>query len=629
MSEQEAQKSLAQPLELETKLKSLPASPGVYLLKDSDGQVLYVGKALVLKNRVRSYFQSPERLAPKVRALMRHVSDLEYIVTSTEVEALILEATLIKQMKPYYNIRLKDDKAYPYLRLTWEEDFPRLIISRKPANDGSRYFGPYPRAQAVRDTIRLLRKIFPIRNCTNQKFRNAARPCLEYHIGHCQAPCQEWVGKESYRAMMRQVEQFLEGRADEVEKDLVSRLSAAADNLDFERAAELRNQVQALREVREPQKVAAGTDRELDAIAWAARQDEAIVQIFRVRKGRLTGRESFTLTGVEGWSDAAIADAFLSQYYSNAQEIPPEILIEALPENADQAASWLKERRGSRVSVKVPQRGEKAQLLGLVRKNAEMARDEGLRRDGTRTARLQEGVLGLQHSLGLETLPHRMECYDISNTQGAESVASMVVFTDGKPDKSQYRRFKIRTVDGPNDFASMYEVISRRFRHRELAEQVPGTKRFAELPDLVIIDGGRGQLGYAFRAMQELGVGDIPVFGLAKQHEWLFEPERPNPIILDRDSEALKMLQHLRDEAHRFAITFHRSLRTRRNLKSLLDDVPGIGPKRKKALMRAYPDLAAIADASVEDLGHVPGMSAPAAEAVLQYLRMSREEGQG
>lgn len=607
--------------ELDEKLKLLPSDPGVYLLKDAEGQVLYVGKAVVLKNRVRSYFQAPERLAPKVRAMMRHVADLEYIVTSTEVEALILEATLIKQMKPHYNIRLKDDKAYPYLRLTWEEDFPRLLIARKAGHDGSRYFGPYPRAQAVRDTIRLLRKIFPIRNCTNQKFKNAARPCLEYHIGHCQAPCQDLVSKASYRQMMEQVEQFLEGRADEVERDLVKKMNEAAENLEFERAAELRNQVQAIREVREPQKVAAGTERELDAIAWAVDGDEAIVQVFRVRKGRLTGREALTLSGVEGSGEAALAEAFLTQYYANAQEIPPEILIQAMPDNAGQMGDWLREKRGGAAGIRVPQRGEKAQLLAMVRKNAEMARDEGRRRQERQDAHVQEGLLGLQHALGLRGIPHRMECYDISNTQGTESVASMVVFRDGRPDKSQYRRFKIKTVEGPNDFASMYEVIGRRFRHRELAEDNPNLKRFAETPDLVIIDGGRGQLGYAARAMREVGVGGIAVFGLAKQHEWLFEPESPTPIILDRDSEALKMLQHIRDEAHRFAITFHRQLRTRRNLKSLLDDVPGIGPKRKKALLRAYPDLEAIREATVEDLGHLPGMSKAAAESVLTYLR--------
>lgn len=609
---------------LEKKLGALPENPGVYLMKDAEGQVLYVGKALVLKNRVRSYFQTPERLSAKVRAMMRRVTDFEYIVTSSEVEALILEATLIKQMKPYYNIRLKDDKAYPYLRLTWNEDFPRLLIARKPAQDGSRYFGPYPRAQAVRDTIRLLRKIFPIRNCTTHKFNNAARPCLEYHIGHCEAPCQDWVTRESYRAMMRQVEQFLEGRADDVERDLLKRLDQAAKQLEFERAAQLRNQIQAIREVREPQKVASGTERELDAIAWAVGEQEALVQVFRVRQGRLTGRESFTLSGVDGSSEADIARAFVSQYYSNTQEIPPDILIQALPDETDEMARWLKQRRGGRVALKVPRRGEKAQLLAMVRKNAEMARDEGVRREDRQALRLQEGLLGLQHALGLPGIPERMECYDISNTQGTESVASMVVFTHGKPDKSQYRRFKIRTVDGPNDFASMYEVIGRRFRHLDLAASNPTTQRFAIRPDLIIIDGGRGQLGYAFRAMREHGVDDIPVFGLAKQHEWLFEPESAQPIILDRDSEALKMLQHLRDEAHRFAITFHRQLRTKRNLKSLLDDVPGIGPKRKKVLLRTYPNLEAISDASVEELGKLPGMSMTAAEAVSQYLRKAR-----
>jgi len=615
--------------EVDDKLKSLPQSPGVYLLKDAEGQVLYVGKAVILKNRVRSYFQDPIRLEPKVRAMMRRIIDLEYIATTTEVEALILEATLIKQMKPHYNIRLKDDKAYPYLRLTWNEDFPRLLIARKSRDDGSRYFGPYPRAQAVRDTIRLLRKIFPIRNCTNQKFRNAARPCLEFHIGHCQAPCQAEVTRDAYREMMRQVELFLEGKADDVEHDLLKRLNDAASNLDFERAVVLRNQIQAIREIREPQRVATGTDRELDAIAWATRDDEAVVQIFRVRKGRLTGREALTLTGVDGATDRAVVGAFLQQYYSNAQDIPPEILVSTAPDDVAQMLEWLKSRRGSNVILKVPQRGEKLQLLNMVQKNAEMARDEGVRRQESQERNLYEGLLGLQHALGLSGVPHRMECYDISNTQGTESVASMVVFTEGKPDKSQYRRFKIRTVEGPNDFQSMYEVIGRRFRHAELAEDNPQLKRFATRPDLLIIDGGRGQLGYAVRAMAELGIMDVPVFGLAKQHEWLFEPDSPEPIILDRDSAALKMLQHLRDEAHRFAITFHRQLRTRRNLKSLLDDVPGIGPKRKRALLRAYPDLAAISQASVEDLGRLPGMSRPAAESVLQYLRTQKEGESG
>ncbi|MCY0878542.1 MAG: excinuclease ABC subunit UvrC [Firmicutes bacterium] len=601
--------------------QTLPKAPGVYLFKNSDGEVLYVGKAVALRTRVRSYFQAPERLAPKVRAMMRHVADLEYIVTSTEVEALILEATLIKQMKPRYNIRLKDDKSYPYLRLTREEEFPRLLLARNPGQDGSRYFGPYPHAQAARDTIRLLRKIFPIRNCTNQKFRNAARPCLEYHIGHCQAPCQGWVDQKAYGAMIEEVEAFLEGRADEVERHLKEGMEAAAEAWEFERAAELRNQLAAIREVREPQRVVQGTRRDLDAISWAIGADEAVVQVFRVRQGRLSGRESFTLAGVEEASDESIAEAFLTQYYASAEDVPQEVLIKALPEDIGELKAWLREKRGSAVDLKVPKRGDNRELLALVEKNAEMMRDEELRRRRRQAQDIEAGLLGLQHALGLPKIPHRMECYDISNTQGTESVASMVVFTGGKPDKGQYRRFKIRTVSGPNDFLSMYEVIQRRFRHRDLAEENPGLKRFAALPDLVIIDGGRGQLGYAVRAMRELGIDDIPVFGLAKQHEWLFEPDRPDPIILDRDSEALRLLQHLRDEAHRFAITFHRQLRTRRNLRSVLDDVPQIGPKRKRALLRAYPNVEAMAQAPIEELAAVPGMTRAAAESLLQYLR--------
>lgn len=611
---------------LKEKLKSLPLTPGVYLMKDDQGVVIYVGKAVNLKQRVRSYLQNSLKLAPKVRAMMRHVTDFEIIGTTTEVEALILEATLVKEKQPHYNIRLKDDKAYPYLRLTWEEPFPRLLVARKSAKDGSRYFGPYPRAQAVRDTIRLLRRIFPIRNCTNQRLKNAARPCLEFHIKRCQAPCQNLVSQDQYRDMMKEVERVLEGRADEVERDLVVRLKEAASKLEFERAAELRNQVEAIREVTQQQQMVAGAGRELDAIAWAVSQDEAYVQIFRVRKGRLTGRESLALTGVEGAEEEDIARAFLFQYYQGAQDIPPELLMQALPGDPSAMTAWLHSRRQASVAVKVPQRGEKARLLELVRHNAELTRDEAGRRVEIKERQREEALLGLQHALGLPSAPRRMECYDISNTQGTESVASMVVFTEGQPDKSQYRRFKIKTVEGPNDFESMFEVIGRRFRHRDLAETNPSTKRFATLPDLVIIDGGRGQLGYAFRAMQELGVADVPVFGLAKEHEWLFEPGSPDPIILDRDSPPLKLLQHLRDEAHRFAITFHRELRTKRNLRSMLDDVPEIGPKRKRELLRAYPNLDAIRGATPEELVKVPGMTRKAAESVLTYLVPTRVE---
>ena len=592
-------------------------------MKDGAGHVIYVGKARNLKPRVRSYFQDPARLAPKVAAMMRHVEDFEIITTDTEVEALILEATLVKQMQPHYNIRLKDDKAYPYLRLTWEEDFPRLLIARKPAETGSRYFGPYTRAQSVHETIRLLRKIFPIRNCTNMKFKNAARPCLEYHIKRCPAPCQSLISRDDYRAMMRSVELFLEGKAEDVRDHLVSQLTAAAQELDFERAAKLRDQVRAIEEITAQQKVARDAGRNLDAISWVVDRQDAFVQVFRVRDGRLTGREAMTLTGVDGTNDGDIARAFLLQYYGRAQDIPAEILIEQLPEEPEDLMGWLRETRHGRIDLKVPQRGEKQRLLAMVRQNAMLARDEASRRLEVKDREREDALLGLKHALGLDNVPDRIECYDISNTQGTESVASMVVFTHGRPDKSQYRRFKIQSVQGPNDFLSMREVIMRRFRHQQLAEASVHTKRFATTPDLLIIDGGRGQLGYAYKAMQEVDAPRVPIFGLAKEHEWLFEPERADPIILDRDSPPLKLLQHIRDEAHRFAITFHRQLRSKRNLRSLLDEVPGIGPQRKKQVLRHFPDLKALAgsESSVAELAHLPGMTTKAAEAVVSYLR--------
>ncbi len=602
----------------------LTTQPGVYLMKDAAGVVIYVGKAVNLKNRVKSYFQDPARLTPKVAAMMRHVADFEVISTDTEVEALILEATLIKARQPRYNIRLKDDKAYPYLRLTWEEPYPRLLIARRRGQDKSRYFGPYTHAQSVHDTIRLLRRIFPIRNCSNQKFKNQSRPCLEYFIDRCQAPCQAMVSVEDYRAMMQEVEWFLEGRSDVVVKDLKQKLEAAAERLEFERAAQLRDQIRAVEEITSQQKVSSEAGRELDAIHWAVDDHDAFVQVFTVRQGQLTGRDAFTLTGIDQTDEAELARAFLLQYYGQAREIPQELLLPITPGDYDGLKAWLTELKGSRVKIEVPRRGEKERLLAMVGKNAELSRDEAHRRMQTRDRDREEGLLGLQHALGLDKAPERMECYDISNTQGAESVASMVVFTAGRPDKSQYRKFKIRTVQGANDFASMAEVISRRFRHVQEATAAPGKARFATRPDLIIIDGGKGQLGYAVRAMREAGFGDIPVFGLAKRYEWLFEPDRSEPIILDRDSGALKLVQQIRDEAHRFAITFHRDLRTKRNLKSLLDDIPEIGPKRKRQLVAHYARTEDLASASAEELAQLPGMTRKAAESVLDYLKATR-----
>jgi excinuclease ABC subunit C len=608
-------------LALRERVKDLPERPGCYLMKDATGQILYVGKAVSIRQRVKSYFQPAERLQPKVRALMRHVADIDVIVTDTEVEALILEATLVKRHQPKYNIQLKDDKAYPYLRITWEEDFPRLLLARRVAETGSRYFGPYPRASTVHETIRLLRRIFPIRNCTNQKFRNAVRPCLEYHIKRCQAPCQGFVDRETYRATMQQVERFLEGHADEVLADLRRRLKAASEALEFERAAELRDQVRAIEALTTQQKVASTAGRELDAIAWASAGADTYVQVFTVREGRLVGREAFELGGTDDQDTTAVAHAFLTQYYERATYIPREILVQALPEDVEALRTWLSAKRGGPVKIAAPRRGEKARLLEMVRHNAEVARDEAGRRVAVQEREREEALLGIQHALGLDRRPRRMECYDISNTQGTESVASMVVFTDGMPDRSQYRRFRIRTVEGPNDFASMAETIRRRFLHQRLAQEAdrPEWRRFAETPDLIIVDGGKGQLSAAVAVLQELGVS-VPIFGLAKEHEWLFQPGSPDPIVLDLRSPALKMIRYLRDEAHRFAITYHRRLRTRRNLRSVLEDVPGIGPARRRALLARYGSLEAIRQASAEELAELPGMTLKAAETVKEYL---------
>ena len=606
-------------------VRGLPTAPGVYLWKDPGGAILYVGKARSLRQRVRSYLQPFDRLDAKVRALMRKVADVEVIVTDTEVEALILEATLVKRHQPKYNIQLKDDKAFPYLRISWEEPFPRLLLARRPSSDGSRYFGPYPRVGAVHETIRLLRRIFPIRNCTNQKFKNAARPCLEHHIGRCQAPCQAMVSQDAYRENVRRLERVLEGRSDEVVADLTRQVTAAAAALEFERAAELRDQVRALEALREQQKVAGRAGRELDAVGWAAAGNGAEVQVFMVRDGRLEGREGFQLEGLEGLadgSDGELARAFLTQYYERAQRVPREILVPVAPYDAPLLEEWLSARRGQRVHIRVPERGEKRRLMEMVEENAVWARDEALRRQAVGERDRGQALLEIQHSLGLAALPARMECYDISNTQGTESVASMVVFLDGAPDKSQYRRFRIRTVVGANDFASMAEVLTRRFEHQALAQESddPQVKRFATWPDLVVVDGGKGQLSSAVAALERIQV-DVPIFGLAKQHEWLYAPDSADPIVLDMNSASLKLLRHLRDEAHRFAITFHRTLRTKRNLRSLLDDIPGIGPTRKRQLLKAYATVEAVAQADVAELARVPGMTAPAAQSLKEHFR--------
>ncbi|MFZ5640896.1 MAG: excinuclease ABC subunit UvrC [Bacillota bacterium] len=613
---------------LREKLRRLPDKPGIYLMKNASGEIIYVGKAVSLKNRVRSYFQAGQKLSPKVLGMVKHIDDLDYILTDSEVEALILENNLIKKHRPKYNIRLKDDKTYPYLKVTVDEDFPRIFMTRRVLRDGAKYYGPYTDIGAVKETLHILRKIFPLRTCKKKSVEREKRPCLNYHIKQCLAPCAGKVEPARYGGMVREISLFLEGRQEDLIKQLGAEMEKAAAELQFERAAELRDRVQALQKVVEKQKIVTGDLADQDVIAMAREGEETCVQAFFIRGGKLLGREHYILDETGGLSGGEVLNAFIKQYYNQVEYIPGEILLPCPLEEEEVITLWLGEKRGGRVRFRIPQRGEKLRLLELVEKNAA----EQLAHHRAQREREQARTLGamdeLQLALSLPGRPWRIECFDISNTQGTESVGSMVVFERSIPKNEDYRRFKIKTVEGPNDFASMQEVIRRRFS-RALKEQeaiktgklAEEKAKFAVLPDLVIIDGGKGQLNAAREAMRELGFGAVPTFGLAKENEWLFAENRPDPIILARNSEGLYLIQRVRDEAHRFAITYHRKLRGQRNLRSLLDDIPGVGPKRRKALLEHFRSMTRLKQAAVDELAEVDGISRALAEEIFEYFQ--------
>ena len=596
------------------KLKLLPETPGVYLMKDARGKIIYVGKAIVLKNRVRQYFQSSRNQAPKVRAMVSHVADFETIMTANEVESLILEANLIKKHRPRYNIRLKDDKSYPYVKVTVQEEYPRVFITRRVLRDGARYFGPYTNVTALRDSLKLLKRLFPLRTCRTMP----DRPCLEYHIKRCLAPCVGKVTEEDYRAMIRAVLLFLEGRTDDVERELEHRMNLAAEAYHFETAARLRDQLSAVRKAAERQNIVTGAGDQ-DALGMARSAAGVCVQIFFIRGGKMIGREHFLLRGSEEESDADILRAFLEQYYNQATFVPREVL---LPHTIDDAAravieQWLAEKKGGgKVALLTPQRGTKRDIVTMATGNAE----KFLADEETRRSLADEATLGaveeLGRYLGLKKPPRRMECFDISHNQGQETVASMVVFEDGMPKKSDYRRFKIRSAEGkPDDFLSMREVTTRRY------VGLPAD----ELPDLIIIDGGKGQLSSALEIIRnEAGHKDVPVVGLAKQFELIFTEGNSEPVELPRRSQSLYLVQRIRDEAHRFAITFHRKLRGKRNLVSVLDHIVGVGPKRRQSLWTHFGTLDKIKAASVDELAAAPGMNRPAAEAIVHFFDAQR-----
>ncbi|MEG6615122.1 excinuclease ABC subunit UvrC [Peptococcaceae bacterium 1198_IL3148] len=618
-------------MKLDEKLKHLPSKPGVYIYRNGDGDVIYVGKAVSLKNRVRSYFQQGAQHSAKTKALVEHIADLEYIVTDSEVEALILECNLIKEYRPRYNVLLKDDKTYPYIKVTLAEDYPRVLTTRRLVKDGSRYFGPYTQVGAMNETLKLLKKLFPSRSCSQKQFASRTRPCLNYHIKRCLAPCTKNVDKEQYRSTINEIVMFLEGRQDDLVKRLEKRMHQAAEELDFERAAQLRDQLQAINKVMERQKIVSEGLEDQDVVAMARGQGEVCTMVFFIRGGKLIGREHHMLKNTDDLSRAEVMAGFLKQYYSQVDFIPKQVLLsEDIADEAEVMGEWLSQKRGSKVTVRTPKRGEKLKLVEMAAKNALLVLQQ-IELEGLAQDRLDGAMADLARALSLPKPPYRMECYDISNTQGTEQVASMVVFEEGKPNNKEYRRFKIKTVEGPNDFASMQEVLTRRFT-RGLEEQKLirtgqiSTKeaKFHRFPDLVIIDGGKGQLSAAREVMRSLGVDDIPTFGLAEKEELLFSEGSSEPIVLPRNSQALYLVQRLRDEAHRFAITYHRSLRTKRNLKSLLDEIEGVGTVRKRALLQEFKTLANIQNADLHQLQSVSGMNRKAAEAVYNFFRQEK-----
>mgnify|MGYP002401375721 CR=1 FL=1 len=605
------------------KLALLPDEPGVYLFKDEKGNILYIGKAVSLRQRVRSYFHASADHSAKVRALVEKVRDLEFIITDNEVEALILESNLIKEHQPWYNIRIKDDKHYPYLKLTMSEPYPRLLIARRIVKDGSKYYGPYPSGNAVRQALKLIRRIFPLRTCKQPLTGEpTGRPCLNHHIGRCIAPCTGQVSREQYHEIVHAVDMFLSGRYDNLIEQLTARMHQAAEALQFEKAAEIRNQLAAVEHILEKQKMISAGLEDRDVIGLARGIEETCIGVLVMREGRAIGREQYFLTGTEDLSRGEVVAAFLKQHYANHPYVPPEIILPtALPEkDAELIGEWLSQRRGRKVNLVVPKRGEKKQLVEMVGKNAVAALEARFAKILSQGELLQSALTELAFYLALPDPPRRIECYDISNISGSEAVGSMVVFLNGEPATGEYRRFRIRDLDGPDDYAMMQQVLRRRFRRVQQDDA-----KFADLPDLVIVDGGKGQLTAALQAMQEVGFASIPTVALAEKHEHIFRPGSSEPVVLPRQSQSLYLVQRIRDEAHRSALTYHRRLRASRQVESWLEGCPGIGSARRKALLKAFGSIKKMKAATEAELAQVPGMNKTAAANLYRYLRQSTE----
>ena len=605
---------------LEEKIRMLPDSPGCYLMKNREGTIIYVGKAVNLKNRVRSYFRDTVH-TPKVDAMIAHIDDFDILLCETNLEALILECNLIKLHKPYYNILLKDDKHYPYLKVDMRQPFPRLELCRKLEQDGARYFGPYIGAGAVRQVLEAVRDVFPLRSCRQAlPPKTEKRPCVNYDIGRCMAPCAGKCTEEQYRTMMEGVLRFLNGDYESVIRSLRKDMEEAAAAMRYERAARIRDKIKDVEGMMERQ-IALRTDRsEQDLIAIARDGLDAMIQILYIRGGRMIGGDHFALPREGGEKPGDVIASFMTQYYEAAALIPRNVLCQELPEGAaEQLEQWLRQKKGSAVTVATPQRGEKHELVLLAAKNAQDALEKRNARRTIREERTVGAAENLGKILGMDRFPRRIEGYDISNTQGEQSVAAMVVFIDGEPAKKEYRHFRIKTVEGANDFESLYETLSRRYAHaaKETREGTADGK-FTDLPDLILIDGGPQQLRFARQAILDQGMEPPAMFGLAEKHEEIWLPEASEPILLDHRTPELQLVQRVRDEAHRFGIIHHRTLRGKASIHSQLEDIPGIGPARRKALLKAFGSLKAIRQATREELLAVKGMNAAAADAVLK-----------
>ena len=609
--------------DIQEELKKLPGKPGVYLMHDEKDEIIYVGKAISLKNRVRQYFQTSRSKGVKIDQMVTHITRFEYIVTDSELEALVLECNLIKEYRPKYNTMLMDDTTYPFIKVTVDEPFPRIMMARRMAKDKAKYFGPYTSAGAVKDTIELIRKIYKVRSCNRRLPRDTGkeRPCLNYHIHQCDAPCQGYVSQEDYRRSIDEVLRFLNGNFDSILKELEQKMMRASENMEFEKAIEYRELLGSVKKISQKQKITdtAGNDR--DIMAMAADQSDAVVQVFFIRGGRLIGRDHFYLKIMEGELPGEILSSFIKQFYAGTPYIPSELMLPQEIEDTEVLEEWLSQKRGHKVQIKVPKKGTKEKLVELAARNAQLVLQtdrERLKREEGRTIGAVKEIAKL---LGLENIV-RMEAYDISNISGFASVGSMVVYEKGRPKKNDYRKFKIKSVQGPDDYASMEEVLTRRFRHG-LEEKKEGGEggSFTAFPDLILMDGGKGQVNIALQVLNNLHL-TIPVCGMVKDDNHrtrgLYFNNKEIPI--DRNSEGFKLITRIQDEAHRFAIEFHRKLRSKEQVHSVLDDIPGVGPARRKDLMKHFASLDEIRAATVEDLKRLPSMNEKSAEEVYQFF---------